>query len=94
MFFVDDPETSHICKGIDANHKFGTFLSDTQSLELGICSYNESEHGSFYGSKNALAVFIYTVPEDYMPEEIASHYTKVGTVRWYEIYVSEQVLFP
>lgn len=94
VFFVNDPDTAHICKGIDKNHKFGTFMSDTQSLELSICSYYESEHGSFYGDKNALAVFIYTVPEDYMPEEIASHYTKVGTVRWFEIYVSDQVLFP
>ncbi len=94
VFFVNDPDTAHICKGIDANHKFGTFLSDTQSLELSICSYYESEHGSFYGDKNALAVFIYTVPEDYMPEEIASHYTKVGTVRWFEIYVGDEVLFP
>lgn len=94
VFFVNDPDTAHICKGIDANHKFGTFLSDTQSLELSICSYYESEYGSFYGGKNALAVFIYTVPEDYMPEEIASHYRKVGTVRWFEIYVGDEVLFP
>lgn len=69
-------------------------MSDTQSLELSICSYYESEYGSFYGGKNALAVFIYTVPEDYMPEEIASHYRKVGTVRWFEIYVGDEVLFP
>lgn len=94
VFFVDDPDTSHICKGIDGNHKYGTFMSDTQTLEVGFCSYLDSAHGSFYGNKNALAVFIYSVPEDYMPAEIAQHYQKVATVRWFDIYVSDQVWFP
>lgn len=94
VFFVNDPDTSHICKGIDENHKYGTFLSDTQSLQAGICSYTASAYGSFYGSRNALAVFIYTTPGDYMPEEIASHYAKVGEVRWFDIYVSDEVWFP
>lgn len=93
VFFVDDPDTSHICKGIDENHKYGTFMSDTQSLELSFCSYRASEHGSFYGNKNALAVFKYSVPEDYMPAEIAQHYKKVATVRWFDIYISDQVWF-
>lgn len=94
VFFVDDPDTTHICRGIDAKHKYGTFMSDTQSLESGICSYVESAQGSFYGGKNAVAVFIYTVPEDYMPAQIAEHYTKVGTVEWFDIYVSDSVWFP
>lgn len=93
VFFVDDPDTSNICKGIDEAHKYGTFMSDTQSLELSICSYRESEHGSFFGNKNALVVFIYTVPEDYMSGETAAHYKKVGTVRWFDIYMSDQVWF-
>lgn len=94
VFFVDDPDTSNVCKGIDGNHKYGTFMSDTQTLEVGFCSYLESAHGSFYGNKNALAVFIYTVPEDYMPVEIAQQYQKIATVRWFDIYVSDQVWFP
>lgn len=93
VFFVDDPDTSHICEGIDANHKYGTFLSETQSLELDIDSYFASEHGSYYGSKNALAVFIYTAPQGYMPAEIAQHYQKTATVLWFDIYVSDQVPF-
>lgn len=94
VFFVNDPNTSNICKGIDGNHKYGTFLSETQRLDLSICSYLESASGSFYGAKNALAVFVHTVPADYMPEEIASHYRRVGTVQWFDIYVSDQVWFP
>lgn len=94
VFFVNDPDTAHLCKGIDENHKYGAFIADTQTLELSICSYLESASGSFYGDKNALAVAIYSVPEDYMSGEIAQHYTKVGTVRWFDIYVSEQVYFP
>lgn len=94
VFFVDDPNTSNICKGIDGDHKYGTFLSETQSLDLSICSYLESASGSFYGGRNALAVFVHTVPEDYMPEEIASRYRKAGTVQWFDIYVSDRVWFP
>lgn len=94
VFFVDDPNTSNICKGIDGNHKYGTFLSETQRLDLSICSYLDSASGSFYGAGNALAVFVHTVPKDYMPEEIASHYRKVGTIQWFDIYVSDQVWFP
>lgn len=94
VFFVNDPTTAHICKGIDENHKYGAFMSDTQTLELSICSYIESASGRFYGNKNVLAVVINTVPEDYLPEEIARNYTKIGTVRWFDIYVSNQVYFP
>lgn len=94
VFFVDDPDTSHICKGIDGNHRYGTFMSDTQTLEAGFCSYQDSAHGSYYGNKNAMAVFIHSVPGDYMPAEIAQHYQKVATVRWFDIYVSDQVWFP
>lgn len=94
VFFVNDPDTAHICKGIDENHKYGAFISETQTLELSICSYIDSASGRFYGNRNALAVLVNSVPEDYMPVEIAQRYTKVGTVRWYDIYVSDYVYFP
>lgn len=94
VFFVDDYDTSHVCKGIDANHKYGAFISETQRLEMDICNYFESANGSYYGSKNAMAVFKDTVPGDYMPEQIAKNYQKIATVQWFDIYVSDMVWFP
>ena len=94
VFFVDDPDTADICRGIDEKRKYGTFLSETQKLKAGPSNYEEAGSGSFYSGKNAMAVFIYTVPSDYMPEEITQHYEKVGTVRWFDIYVSDMVWFP
>lgn len=93
VFFVNDPDTSIICKGIDDKHKYGAYLSDSQSLYLGYCSYKSSAYGSFYGNKNALAVINWYTIEDVIPPEIAQHYVKVGTVRWFDIYVADEVYF-
>lgn len=93
VFFVNDPDTSVICKGIDPNHKYGAYLSETQSLYLGFCSYNQSVDGSFYGEKNVIAVLADSNLADLIPAEIAENYTKIGTVRWYDIYLGEQVYF-
>lgn len=94
VFFVDDAKTSNVCRAIDENHKYGTFQSSSQTLELSYCSYNESEHGSFYGAKNAIAIIKDTAMTDYMPEQIAQQYKKVGTIRWFDIYTSDIVYFP
>lgn len=94
VFFIDDDKTSNICRALDDNHKYGAFKTDTQTLYLSYCSYNDSTSGSFYGSKNAIAIVKDTAMTDYLPEEIASQYTKVGTVRWFDIYTSDQVYFP
>lgn len=93
VFFVDDSDTSDICRAIDGSRRYGTYMSKSQSLYLSNCNYEDSQNAGFYGDRNAVAVFIYTQLTDYMPEEIAAHYTKAGTVRYFDIYVSEQVYF-
>lgn len=93
-FFVNDPDTAKICKGIDQNHKYGAYMSDSQTLDLSICSYKQSTSGAFYGSKNVLAVINWYQLEEVIPEDIAVHYEKIGTVRWYDIYYSDEVYFP
>lgn len=94
VFFVNDPDTSIICKGIDQNHKYGAYMTETQSLNLSICSYNASAHGSFYGESNALAVLADSNLSELIPPEIAEKYTKIGTIRWYDIYLADKVYFP
>ena len=94
VFFVNDPDTSIICKGIDQNHKYGAYMSESQSLYLSICSYNQSTQGSFYGDKNIIAVITGNNLTDLIPSEIATQYTYIDTVRWYDLYIAEQVLFP
>lgn len=94
VFFVNDDKTSNVCRAIDENHKYGTFMADTQTLKLSYCSYNASASGSYYGAKNAIAIVKDTAMSDYMPEQIAQQYHKVGTVRWFDIYVSDMVYFP
>lgn len=94
VFFIDDPDTSYICKGIDHNHKFGAFMSDSQLLDLSICSYNQSASGAFYGNRNVVAVIYWNELEDLVPAEIAANYEYIGTVRWFDIYYSDEVYFP
>jgi hypothetical protein len=31
---------------------------------------------------------------DHLPQEIAQHYTKTGSVEWFDIYTADQVYFP
>ncbi|MCH5274574.1 MAG: hypothetical protein J1E65_01950 [Lachnospiraceae bacterium] len=94
VFFIDDRDTSYICKGIDENHKYGAFMSETQSLDLSMCSYNQSASGSFYGNRNVLAVIVGNELADLIPAEIAVNYEYIGTVRWFNIYFSDEVYFP
>lgn len=94
VFFVNDDKTSNVCRALDENHKYGTFMTDTQTLKLSYCSYNASESGSYYGAKNAIAIVKDTAMTDYMPEQIAQQYQKVGTIRWFDIYTSDMVYFP
>ena len=83
VFFVDDPDTSIICKGIDSNHKYGAFITETQTLHQSFCSYKESTSGSFYEDNNTPLVgsyYVYTVkaynsagtPSDYIKANCAS----------------------
>ena len=94
VFFVNDDKTSNVCRALDENHKYGTFMTDTQTLKLSYCSYNASASGSYYGAKNAIAIVKDTAMTDYMPEQIAQQYQKVGTIRWFDIYTSDMVYFP
>ena len=96
VFFIDDPDTMDFCRAIDSGHKYGYFNSTDQKLELTFCSYNAAQYGNFYGKKNAIAVInLYgNQLSDYLPQEIAQHYTKIGSVEWFDIYTADQVYFP
>jgi hypothetical protein len=96
VFFIDDPDTMDFCRAIDGSHKYGWFNSADQKLELTFCSYNAAQYGNFFGSRNAIAVInLYGKQlSDYLPQEIAQHYTKTGSVEWFDIYTADQVYFP
>ena len=94
IFFMNDEASAKICKGIDMNHKYAAFDTGTQTLVYSICSYEQATSGSFYGNKNILAVIVGNKLEDMLPEEIASQYEKIDTVRWYDLYYSDHVYFP
>jgi hypothetical protein len=96
VFFIDDPDTMDFCRAIDGSHTYGWFNSADQKLELTFCSYNAAQYGNFFGNKNAIAVInLYGKQlSDYLPQEIAQHYTKTGSVEWFDIYTADQVYFP
>jgi hypothetical protein len=96
VFFIDDPDTMDFCRAIDGSHKYGWFNSADQKLELTFCSYNAAQYGNFFGNKNAIAVInLYGKQlSDHLPQEIAQHYTKTGSVEWFDIYTADQVYFP
>ena len=94
VFFVDDPDTSIICKGIDSNHKYGAFITETQTLHQSFCSYKESTSGSFYGGSNVVAIIEGRDIYEQFPEQIAKNYSYIGKVRWYDLYISDTVYFP
>ena len=94
VFFINDDTTAKICKGIDMDHKYGAYDTGTQSFVWSMCSYSQSMSGAFYGRKNVMAVITGNHLEDLFPAEIASRYEWIGTIRWYDIYYSDEVYFP
>lgn len=94
VIFLDDRDTSTLCKGIDNTHKYGAYMSDTQSFYLWICSYYESAYGSFYGNRHVLAAIRGTDIYQCMPVEIAQNYVKIDEFKWFDIYISDVMLLP
>ena len=94
LIFVNDRDSAMICKGIDSNHKYGAFMTDSQTMYLGICSYYASGQGVFYGNRHAMALIEGNDIYQCLPEQIARSYTKVGKIRWFDIYVSDVMLIP
>lgn len=94
VIFVTDVDSAVMCKGIDNEHKYGSYLPETQSLNLTICSYYDSAYGYYYGERHALAAIEGTDLYQCMPEEIASRYVKVDKFKWFDIYISEEMLLP
>ncbi len=92
--FLDDEDSSIICKGLDNNHKYGAFISSEQKMYYGICSYNSSADSSFYGNKHILAAIMDTNINERIPQEAAEHYTYIGRIRWFDIYISDVMLLP
>lgn len=94
VIFVSDVDSQILCKAIDNNHKYGCFVPETQSMALSICSYYDSAYGSFYGDRHALVAIQGTDLYGCMPAEIASQYEKVDSFKWFDIYVSNEMLLP
>lgn len=90
VIFVNDENTANLCRALDTKHKYGAFNSEEQKMYLSICSYKDEETGQYYGKNNAIAIVTNTNLTDYLSEDVSVHYTKVGTVKWYDIYVSDQ----
>ena len=93
LIFINDENTANLCRALDTEHRFGAFDATEQQMELSICSYLNENDPAFYGEKNALAVVTGTSLTDHISAEAATHYTQVGTVRWYDIYVSDNTVF-
>ena len=94
VIFLVDGDSQSMCRGIDNDHKYGCFKTETQTLYMPICSYYDSAYGDFYGERHALAVIEGTDVYQCMPAEIASQYVKVDKFKWFDIYISEVMLFP
>ena len=94
LIFVNDRDSAMMCKGIDNSHKYGAYLSGSNSMYLGICSYYASGQGSFYGNRHALAVIEGNDIYQCMPPEIADSYVKVDKFKWFDIYISDVMMLP
>lgn len=94
VIFVVDGDSQSMCRGIDNDHKYGCFKPETQTLHMPICSYYDSAYGYYYGGRHALAAIEGTDLYQCMPAEIASQYVKVDKFKWFDIYISEVMLFP
>ena len=94
VIFLADPDSAVMCKGIDNEHKYGTYMPATQSLNLTICSYYDSAYGYYYDDRHILAAIEGTDLYQCMPAEIASQYVKVDKFKWFDIYFSEVMMFP
>lgn len=94
VIFVLDVDSAVMCKGIDNEQKYGAYLPETQLLYIGICSYYDSAYGEYYGERHALAAIEGTDLYQCMPAEIADQYVKVDKFKWFDIYISETMMFP
>lgn len=94
VIFVGDLDSTVMIRPIDVTHKYGCFMPDTQTLNVSICSYFDSGHGYYYGNRHALALIEGTDIYQCMPAEIADHYVKVDKFKWFDIYISDVMLFP
>lgn len=94
VIFLGDGDSQAMCRGIDNIHKYGCFMPETQTLYMPICSYYDSAYGSYYGGKHVLAAIEGTDLYQCMPAEIASQYVKVDKFKWFDIYISEVMVFP
>ncbi len=93
LIFIDDPDSSNLCRAIDLNHRYGAYSSAEHALVLSICSYYDEAKPEFYGSNYALAVIEGHSLEEYLPENMLENYVYVKSVRWYDLYVSQGELF-
>lgn len=94
VIFLADPDSAALCKGIDHSRKYSAYIPATQSLNLTIGSYYDSAHGYYYDDRHVLAVIEGTDIYQCMPAEIASQYVKVDKFKWFNIYISDVMLFP
>ena len=94
VIFLADPDSATMCKGIDNERKYGAYIPATQSLNLTICSYYDSMYGYYYDDRHILAAIEGTDLYQNMPAEIASQYVKIDKFKWFDIYISDVMMFP
>lgn len=94
VIFVLDVDSAVMCKGIDNSRKYGAYLPETGGLYLGICSYYESGSGQYYDDHHALIAIGGTNLYDCMAEEVANNYVKIDQFKWFDIYMSDVMMFP
>ncbi|MBD5454671.1 MAG: hypothetical protein HDR30_10215 [Lachnospiraceae bacterium] len=86
VFFIPDEETPEICRLLDPAHTYCGYNADAG---LVIYDYYQSYiDRSSHGNHNLILVYEWETPDMYLPSYISSHYEKVGTVRWYDVYYS------
>lgn len=91
VIFLDDKETGQFCKGLDNDHKYGIFLSESQSMHFSIDSYYASQTAAFYGDSHVLFVIQGDNMYEKMPAEVADSYTFIDSFKWFDVYLGEQV---
>ncbi len=93
VFMVDDIDSVAYLRSLNGEKKFGSYNSTIPGLESTICSYSDGCVGSTYGHKNAIVIFNFKTMQDYFPEDISSHYSYYGSVRWFDVYIADEIYF-
>lgn len=88
IILINDVEVAEKCKVIDQSKKYISYDSQNQCFTQSIDNYASAFSADYYSEKNVVLIFSGTALTDYISAEKASGYTLVGTVRYYDVYIS------